>query len=187
MGFFSEELPEYTAADVDAYAAKANVPPPGKYLATLDGASEKTSKTGNTGDELVFRLTGGEYDGHEVKETLWHTGKDEDATKKMVDRGVMFATRLGLMVPGKGGKLIIKQGCTGFGDILGSQCVIEIEHEEYTTKDGKKGTAARLKYKGIFAVTDPSVKAIASGDKSGAVTKPTATKTKFDASQLGDL
>jgi hypothetical protein len=174
-GFFEDDLPDMTEADVNDFASKSFVPPPGKYPAMLSGWTETSSQSGNTGEELTFTITAGQQKGSEVKDTLWHRGKDDNSTKMMQSRAAMFGSRLGLLVAGLGGKLTKATGKTGLKSCLGVACVIDVINEKYTKKDGTEGVKAKLAYKGIYAASDPTVKAILEGVTTPPLATPLAT------------
>lgn len=60
---------------------------------------------------------------------------------------------------------LIKPGVAGsvevnIQDAVGSQCIVELEEEEYEDASGKKQQRVQLKYAGIYHIDDPRVKKI---------------------------
>jgi hypothetical protein len=172
LGF---DLNEVTPDQIDQFQKTGGLLPAGKYHVRLDGAKDTNSKNMTPGEELHFTVVGGPFAGHEIKETLWKS--DKDGSK---NRLVLFASRLGL-VRRDGARFVPVEGKHSFSDCLGAECVIEVEHESYENKTtGKKGTAVRVSFGGIWRVDDPAVKSVQKG-KAG-VAAP--TKKKVDTSEL---
>jgi hypothetical protein len=178
--------------DADGLNNSTETLPPGKYYAILDGASVKTAQTsGSTGEELTFRVVGGPFDGREIKDTLWHRGSDDEKTKRMKNRMLLFALRLGLCVR-DGDKVAYVEGKSGFCDVLGAKVILDVDQEKWENKQtGKSGVQARVKFGGVFDVTDPKgwdgltnppkgVKPPKPDDK-GVALVPPATATKAHA------
>lgn len=195
MSFFDElDSAPVTDDDLTNFAKGNNPQPPGKYHVTLDGARETTAKeSGNTGTELHFKIVAAKNPddiGYEIKETLWHTGKDDAATKKMQQRAILFGAKLGLLVKNARGTYQKAEGKSDFTDCLGSECVIEVGHEKYTSaKSGKPGVACRMSWGGIYGLADKEAKGVivakSEPAKAGAaLAKPTGGKKKFDPSEL---
>lgn len=132
--------------------------PEGKHHARLDGCREVEANTGSKGRELTFTVLSGVGKGSEVKETLWlNTDKDKGKNRQLI-----FAHRLGLLkkVPAANGKSVYApiEGKHDFNDCLGTECIIDVKHEEYTTSKGKKGMGCVLQFEGVFQLTDERCK-----------------------------
>lgn len=145
--------------------------PEGKHHARLDGVREVEANTGSKGRELTFLVLAGPGKGGEVRETLWLNSDKE----KGKSRQLIFAHRLGLLTkaPGPNGKAIYAavEGRKDFVDCIGSECVVDVKHEEYTRKDGKKGTTAILQFEGVLSVTDARCKDVPKAS-AGSMPKP---------------
>lgn len=192
--FLDEDLVGgYSDGDLEQIAKGNELPPKGKYHVALTGAGPKTAQTsGATGTELVFTVASGAHAGHEFRETLWDTGRDDSATKKLTDRKFLFGSRLGLVVKdAAAGRYVLANGKRDLLDCLGHECVIEIDHEPYTNqKTGKQGVVARMTWAGIWRKDDPAAKAVVKTPTKPA-TPATATNTapgqqrrQFDPSEL---
>lgn len=174
-----DDLPlEDIAADsVDQVAKSGGLVPEGKYHVRLDGAGDVVSKNHNTGSELTFVILHGPFAGQEVKETIWSSENE-----KAKNRLVLFAHRLGLLKLNEKTKRYERvDGKSGFGDVLGAECVIEVAHREYEKKDKTKGKAANVTFGGIWKLDDPDVKSVpkakpAPPGANGSSAKPTPTR-----------
>lgn len=187
MNFFDElEAEGVTDEQMKDFAKGTEPIKPGKYHVRLDGANGKTAAmSGNEGTELTFTLLNGADAGREVKETLWHSGKDETATKKMKGRAILFGAKLGLLKKNKSGVYLLCDGLRDLSDCLGNECVIELTNEEYVNKQGKKGIATRMTWAGIWSCDEPEARGVVK--KSATAGQATAAKVaakKFDASEL---
>lgn len=132
--------------------------PEGKHYARLDGVREVEANSGSRGRELTFTVLAGPGKGGEVRETLWlNTDKDKSKIRQLI-----FGHRLGLLkkAPGPNGKSVYQgvEGKHDFTDCLGAECVLDVKHEEYVRKDGKKGMSAILQFEGVFSPTDERCK-----------------------------
>jgi hypothetical protein len=162
------DLDQYDGQQIDQFQKSGGKLPNGRYHCRLDGCKPVSTPKGSTGEELTFVIVGGPFAGQEISETLWDS--DKEAAKKRV---VLFASRLGLLVRSKeNGKFAKAPGKHGFGDCFGAECVLEVKEEEYTKKDGGKGTACRVTFAGIWNVNDPEVKSVAKGKAGSVPTKP---------------
>lgn len=137
-------LDEFTPNDVEASGPM----PVGIYPAELVGACDATASSGNTGSELTFRIIGGRYDGKEIKERIWSTGKP--AVKA---RQLRFASRLGLVKEVKEGdktKYELAKPTADFVHCLGAKCLVKTAHETFTGRDGREGAKIVLDFFGIY-------------------------------------
>lgn len=168
-------LEDITADSVDQTAKSGGLIPEGKYHVRLDGAGDTVSKNNNAGSELTFVILHGPFAGQEVKETLWSSEND-----KAKNRLVLFAHRLGLLKLNEKTKRYERvEGKSGFGDVLGAECVIEVAHREYEKKDKTKGKAANVTFGGIWKLDDPDVKSVPKAKPTGtngASAKPAPTR-----------
>lgn len=189
MDFFNELESAGVTDDVLAdYAKGSNPPAPGRYHVILDGARETTAKnSGNAGTELHFKIIAAKNPddvGYTIKETLWHTGKDDAATKKMQQRAILFGAKLGLLVKNAKGTYERAKGKSDFTDCLGAQAVIEVGHEKYKTDKGKEGIACRMSWGGIYTLADKEAKGVIVAKGDGTAKPAAPGKKKFDPSEL---
>ena len=189
MDFFNElETAGVTDETLADFAKGANPPPPGKYHVVLDGQRETTAKqSGNAGTELHFKILAAKNAddiGYTIKETLWHAGKDDAATKKMQQRAILFGAKLGLLVKNAKGTYERAKGKSDFADCLGAEAVIEITHEKYKTDKGKEGTACRMAWGGIYTLADKEAKGVTTAKTDGAKVAAAPSRKKFDPSEL---
>lgn len=163
---------------IDTFQKTGGILPKGKYHVRLDGAKDVTAQqSGTPGEELHYTVIGGPHTGHEIKDTLWKT--DKEGAK---NRLVLFASRLGLLQR-DGAKFVQAKGKHSFADCLGSDVVIEVDHEEYENKKtGKKGTGVRVTFGGIWRTDAPEVKSVVKGKVTGGDAPP--AKQKVDTSKL---
>lgn len=171
---FDFDLPSVDG--IEKFQKTGGMLPAGKYHVRLDGAKPTTAGSGAQGTELYFTVIGGPFVGQEIKETLWQSEK-EGAKNRLV----LFGSRLGLLKP-EGGKFVRVAGKSDFADAIGADVVVEVERQEYVTKDGKKGNAARITFGGIWSSNDPSVKGVPKAS-SNSVPVP-APKPRVDTSTL---
>lgn len=161
---------------IDQFAKSGGILPAGKYHCRLDCAKDTTANSGTPGEELHFAVIGGPFAGQEIKETIWKS--DKEGSK---NRLVLFASRLGLLKR-DGARFVPVEGKHSFADCIGADCVLEVAHEEYTNKQGKKGTAVRVTFAGIWNTNDPAVKNVPKGKVSGEGAAP--KKKVVDTSEL---
>lgn len=187
MSFFDELVDvEITEDQLKDLSKPTEVIKPGKYHVMLDGSSPKTAGSGNEGTELTFKILSGPFAEREVKETLWHAGNNEAATKKMKGRMIVFGAKLGILKKNAAGSYVPADGKRDFSDVLGAECVIEVTNEEYEKKGGGKGIATRMTWAGIWRCDEPDargvVKKSATSEQKAAPAKSSAKK--FDPSEL---
>lgn len=172
-----------TADKIEQFQKTGGLVPEGKYHVRLDGWKPTSAQSGLTGEELHYVIASGPFEGAEITDTLWNS--DKDGAKR---RAMLFGHRLGLLVR-NGAKFKKAPGKESFADCIGAECVVEVKHEEYVNKKGKKGIALRITFNGVWGVDDPSVKSLvkaAPAKSPGA--KPDepakAPKKKVDTSEL---
>lgn len=163
LGIDSDELAKLNPDHVEQDVESGGVVPEGKYHAMIVGVGDREAKeTGNSGAELEFEILTGPYKGAHVKDTIWKSEK-----QKGKNRALLFAHRLGLLTTTvvNGVKQYAPvEGKTGWADVFGTQCIIDVTIEEYDQKDksgqktGKKGKSNRLEFAGVYRLDDPKVK-----------------------------
>lgn len=175
---------DQTADDIERFAQTGGLLPAGKHHVRLESCKPATANSGLTGEELLFVVASGPFAGSEIKETLWDS--DKGGAKK---RATLFAHRLGVLERSGAGFKLAKDKY-GFADALGAEVVVEVQHEEYTNKHGKKGKVARVTFAGIWKLDDPAAKGVSKGaakadDKNAAKeTAAQAGRKKVDTSNL---
>lgn len=173
LGFDIDDL---SPDDVDGFQKTGGMVPAGKHLVELVGAKDHAAISGSTADELTFTILSGPAAGQEITERVWHS--DKPAGKR---RQALFANKLGL-IRREGSKFVPVEGKDSYADCIGAQVVLDVEHEKYTTKDGKEGVAVRVKFTGIYATTDKEAVGV---KKAGG--KVTTGKGKGKGSDAADL
>lgn len=143
-------LDEYNPEAVETSVRSGGQVPPGHWPAKLIGCSDKTSREGRGGSELVFEITGGPHAGAKVKDTVW--SGDKPALK---NRQLLFANRLGLVTESKDpatgkAKYKLAKPSQDFAHCVGAEVIIKTVHEKYERRDGGEGTSVKLDFAGIF-------------------------------------
>lgn len=131
--------------------------PEGLYVARLVGAkSINSASKGTPGNELTFEVVAGEYNGREVKETIWTSNNDRSRNRK-----ILFLHRLGLLevkeVDGQKRYAWVEGKSDWHDAIDGVNVVIDLAHEEFERKDDKgvvtgKGKRCNLRFGGIYSL-----------------------------------
>lgn len=173
MNFFDDIGGDQNADGVDERVGSGGGLPVGFYRAKLDGATNGESKTNSTPYyELTFLVTAGPFAGATITEKLYKQGKDAAATAKCRDRIKAFAHRLGLITKSQDGKTYLPvEGKETFGDVLDTECVIEVKHEPDREQPGKHWP--RLEWGGVFTPNDPiATAALANGGRRPATPNP---------------
>ncbi len=143
---------------------KFEVIPAGLYLAQLTSVKGvKAKESGTEGEELTFEILSGQYQGHEVKDTIWKS-------PKAANRIRLFAARLGLLKivgEGKDARYERIEGKRNFADAFGERCVIDVVIDESDSKKnpGEKYRTNRLAFTGIYRLDDPKSKGVLAGIK----------------------
>ena len=170
MGLLNDlqgDIANDNADEIEARAASGGIAAEGLHHAVLTGFREVTANTGSRGRELTFKILAGPSKGMEVKDTLWTSDKEFAQTRMKI-----FAHRLGLLVkvqdPATGVKRYKPvEGKTELLHCIGAQVAIEVQHEEYETKAGKKAQGARLTGEGVIELSDKRAAAIPRGAVTG--------------------
>lgn len=161
------------ADDVEKNMASGGLPPEGVHHAVLEGAEGPSE--GRNGHKLTFKIIAGPGEGTTVEDVLWRPkGADAKKDKAIVNRTLVFGSRLGLLKRDRDGNLAEVEGKYGFGDCLGAACFIEIRHEEeeYQPKDKdgrphgglKKIKKAKLTFEGVLSPDDKKCKDVPKGN-----------------------
>jgi hypothetical protein len=186
------ELETYNPDAIDAAMEAGGVVPKGKYHARLENARDVVSKeNSNDGVELEFKLLASHFAGQSVKDTIWVTDNE-----KAKARRIIFMHRLGLLrtevLPDGKKKYVPVQGKEHFRDVLGVECVIDVDVEEYEIKDkdtgqktGRKGKSNRLAFCGVYALDDPKLKDVERAGESHGSHAANGTNGKSAAGQDG--
>jgi len=131
-----------SADDIERQIELGGKVPAGLWHAALTGAGEtQTTKDGTPFRELTFHVLAGPGKGMDIKDKLF-------LTEKTKNRQMVFASRLGLLKK-ENGKYARIPGKSDYADVIGAQCVIEVEH-----KKGDKGTFANLSFEGVLHLDD---------------------------------
>ena len=163
---FAIDVPEDMGSTDSAYLKVA-----GDYHVTISTVHEGTmppDKDGqakmitNGGFSVTCEVMHGEH--AEKKFTLVfnnpnYSHKDQGAFARKKQAAFCFACDL--IKPGVSGAQEVN-----LQDAVGSQCIVELEQEEYDDKDGKKQQRVQLKYAGIYHIDDPRAKKIPRNTKS---------------------
>jgi len=157
---FAIDVPEDMGSTESAYLKVA-----GDYHVTITTVHEGTmppDKDGNAkaitngGFSMTAEVVHGEQS--EKKFTLVfpngnYNHKDHGVFSRK--KQAAFCIACDLIKPGVAGQVEVN-----IQDAVGSQCVVELETEEYEDSQGKKQSRVQLKYAGIYHIDDPRVKKV---------------------------
>ncbi|MDY3555323.1 hypothetical protein R5W24_004465 [Gemmata sp. JC717] len=179
------ELQGVKVSELENQIKSGGIPPVGMHHAVLSGFREVNANSGRKGRELKFKIIAGPGKDFEVKETVWNS--DKAAGKSRV---LIFAHRLGIYQRA-GDALVPVPGRTEFSDVIGTQCVINVKHEEreYETDKGEKRkvTDVILDFEGVLALDDPRTKDVPrAGAGQVAVASQAATVAAATAAATAD-
>jgi hypothetical protein len=178
------ELGAFTTDTVEATAEAGGLVPPGKYHVRLNGSTDvQSKKTGNVGAELEYVILVGPFAGKTVKDSVWKPEPGDNGPS--ANRFVLIAHRLGLLAADpKTKRYIPVQGKTSFGDCLGAEVVIEVNHRTYKRDDGTEGKAVNVTFGGIWRVDDVKVKDVPKAKAGAAPVVGPAPKPKSRVDNL---
>lgn len=150
--------------DDDRDLKLAGAIPEGRYHARLTSAAEKAAGEFVL-DELKFEILHGPYKGKVIEEDLFHSGKDDDKTKKAKVKRRTYYHRLGLLTKSEVNgekKYALAPGKHHIRDCIGAEVIIDVKVADEKWTDKKTGEAKsmkknRLAYIGVFKLDDPEV------------------------------
>lgn len=160
------DLGNTTAEAVEQSVAGGGLPPEGLHHAYLSAFREVQANSGNVGWELTFTVLAGPGAGLKAEKCIWKDAGDADKKARARNQRIIFMHRLGLLkkVPLADGKHAYApvEGKHSFADAYGTECVIEVVHEEETWTDKKgqqrKSKKATLTFEGVLSLDDPRAK-----------------------------
>lgn len=166
------DAPDAAPDEIEKRMSSGGLPPEGLHHAVLDGCRPFTANSGTKGYEFTFLIIAGPANGVAFKSSIFQPkGEDAEKDKKATDKLRLYAHRLGLLkkVAGENGKskYVPVEGKTDFIHCMGTEVIVEVEHEddEYTNDKGKtvKAKRARLTYEGLLPLDDKRAKDVARG------------------------
>lgn len=125
---------------------RAERPPAGNYRARVKEISDDEKHAG--GKVFRFGITHGRWKGCSITEwlTAAHQGKTPDSQRRIKQRRILFARRLGLLDSAANGQCVE----IDWADAIGLDVVIKAKEEE---QEGKPRT--RLEWDGVYRASDP--------------------------------
>lgn len=187
LGIDDQELKTVNADQIEKEVAAGGCVPPGKYHAMLVGTAPHKAKSSDSSGQLFeFEILAGPFKGSKIEEVLWRSDK-----AKGKNRSIIFANRLGLTVKDSSGEgYVAAPGITGWCDLIGKQCIIDVIIEESDMTDkitgkptGKKWRQNKLEFDGVYKVDDPRVKEV---ERAGGVPVPSKDGSSTPAPKVDD-
>lgn len=149
-----DDFGDYIGRDAREFeAACDSILPKGVYYAKLEATELTNSKTNNTpGQKFTFVILKGSHAKRKITGTCYWTEKTNHIKP-------VLAERLGILRVDSDGKYHAISGKSGWASAIGTECFIEVVHEERLDSDKQKTGVvdARLAFIPVLKRTDKRV------------------------------